>query len=132
MPGTLRKPRSVCLGPDRDVYVLHAGITSINIYTFSGEPKASFSTHCIEAGELKDSSRLSVTLQGDIFVCGGGAGSIYCFHHNLTSCFVYPSDRETSFHKPWDVCIDTKGHIFLTDPDRMSLLTFSLDNSIVW
>ena len=131
-PGVIRKPRSVCVGPNKDVYVLHSGVTSISIYSFNGEPKASFGSHCMDVGELRDSSRLAVTAQGDILVCGGGGGSLYCFHHNLNSCFVYPSDKDTSFHKPWDVCVDSKGNILLTDPERMSLLTFSLDNSIVW
>ena len=126
-PGALRKPRSVCVGPKSEVFVLHAGITSIVVYSISGEPRA-----CFGAGELRDSSRLGVSSNGDVIVCGGGAGSLYCFHHNLTTCFVYPSDVNTSFHKPWDVCVDKSGDIVLTDPNRLALLSFNLSDAILW
>ena len=126
-PGALRKPRSVCVGPKGELFVLHSGLTSVAVYSLSGEPRASF---C--AGELRDSSRLAVTPNGDVIVCGGGAGALYCFHHNLTTCFVYPSDTNSSFHKPWDVCVESSGEVILTDPERRALLTYSLADAILW
>ena len=126
-PGGLRKPRSVCVGPKSELYVLHSGLTSIAMYSLSGEPRA-----CFCAGELRDSSRLGVTPNGDVIVCGGGAGSLYCFHHNLTTCFVYPSDTNSSFHKPWDVFVGKNGEISLTDPEKRALLTFSSADAILW
>ena len=132
LPGVLRKPRSVSVGPNRDVFVLHSGITSILIYTFSGEPKASLSALSVGAMEMGDSSRLSVTPGGDILVCGGNEGSLYCFHRDLTTCFIYRSNKDSSFHKPWDLCTGTNGQVTLADIEKRSLLTFNIDKLILW
>ncbi len=119
-PGEFGRLRALCLGPDRNLWVVDATNHRIQVYTRDGEWVRTVGEPGDQPGQLSYPYDLAFNAAGQLYVVEHGNHRVQKFSQDGKSLGTWGSaGREPGrLHEPWALAIDSRGCIHVVDTEN--------------
>jgi sugar lactone lactonase YvrE len=127
-PGEFGRIRALCLGPDRNLYVVDATNHRIKVYTRDGQEVRTIGEPGDQAGQLSYPYDLAFNAAGEFYVVEHGNHRVQKFSKDGKSLGLWgtPGREPGCLHEPWALAVDSRGcvHIVDTENHRVQRIRF--------
>jgi sugar lactone lactonase YvrE len=118
--GEFGRIRSLCLGPDRNLYVVDATNHRIQVYTRDGKAVRTIGEPGDQPGQLSYPYDLDFNAAGEFYVIEHGNNRVQKFSKDGKSIGLWgtPGRKPGCLHEPWALAVDSRGCVHLVDTEN--------------